>query len=94
MKIAGWLDECVDGLPNIGSSVPVKPEHQQSSKAWRAAILAEKQAVLDERRKHLPVNISADADLRKFKPNMVEIVNKSYIDHMFQPTSKHDTQLV
>ena len=28
MKQAGWLDECVDGLPEVGSLEPVKPEHE------------------------------------------------------------------
>ena len=33
LKAAGWLDECEDGLPDVGSLVPLKPEYKQSSKA-------------------------------------------------------------
>jgi hypothetical protein len=42
MTMAGWLDECEDGIPDVGSLTPVKPEYDQSSKAWRAAVLAKK----------------------------------------------------
>ena len=94
LKMAGWLDECADGLPDVGSSVPVKPEHQQPSKAWRAAVLMEKQAVLDERSKNLPVNTNTSANSSGFKPNVVEIVDRSYIDRTFQPASKSDEQLI
>ncbi|KIM77367.1 hypothetical protein PILCRDRAFT_56408, partial [Piloderma croceum F 1598] len=38
MTMAGWLDECEDGLPDVGSLTPVKPECEQSSKVWRAAV--------------------------------------------------------
>jgi hypothetical protein len=42
MKLAGWLDECTDGLPDVGTLVPVKPEYDQPAKAWRSAVLAKK----------------------------------------------------
>jgi len=42
MKMAGWLDTCEDGLPDVGSLDPVRPEVNQPSKAWRAAALARK----------------------------------------------------
>jgi len=35
MKIAGWLDACEDGLPDVGFLDPVRPEVNQPSKAWR-----------------------------------------------------------
>jgi len=38
MRIAGWLDECEDGLPDVGSLLPIEPEYNQPSKAWRAAV--------------------------------------------------------
>jgi len=93
MRIAGWLDECEDGLPDVGSLLPIEPEYNQPSKAWRAAVLAKKQAVLDERNKHLPTNVKSKST-KCFKPNVVEVVDKSYIDRMFEHTSKADTQFL
>jgi len=26
MRIAGWLDECEDGLPDVGSLLPIEPD--------------------------------------------------------------------
>jgi PIF1-like helicase len=92
MKTAGWLDACEDGLPDVGCLDPVRPEVNQPSKAWRAAVLARKQAVIEERNKHIPTNTASKSI--NFKPNQVEIVDKSYIDHLFNPTSKHDDHLI
>jgi len=92
MKTAGWLDECEDGLPDIGSPTPIEPEYNQSSKAWRAAVLAKKKAVIDEKNQHIPSN--AESKSTNFKPNQVEVVDKSYIDKMFKPASKFDEQLI
>jgi len=41
IRIAGWLDECEDGLPDVGSLLPIEPEYNQPSKAWRAAVLCQ-----------------------------------------------------
>ena len=32
MNMAGWLDDCEDGLPDVGSLHPIKPEHNKPSK--------------------------------------------------------------
>ena len=42
MRLAGWLDKCIDGPPDMGSLIPVKPECNQPSKAWRAAVSEKK----------------------------------------------------
>jgi hypothetical protein len=94
MTMAGWLDKCEDGLPDVGSLTPMKPECDQSSKVWRAAVLAKKQAVLDERNKHLPTNVNSMPKVDNFKPNVVEVVDKSYIDCRFKATSKIDENIV
>ena len=94
MTMAGWLDECEDGIPDVGSLTPVKPEYDQSSKAWRAAVLAKKQAILDERNKHLPTNANPTPRVDSFKPNIVEVVDKSYIDCRFKPSSEDDKNIV
>jgi hypothetical protein len=33
MRMVGWLDECEDGLPDVGSLLPIEPEYNQPSKA-------------------------------------------------------------
>ena len=92
MSMAGWLDNCEDGLPDVGSLDPIEPEHAQPSKAWRAAVLAKKQAVLEERIKHLPTNSRVKTG--DHTPNKVAVVDKSYIDQLFRPRSKADEQLI
>ena len=78
MNMAGWLDNCEDGLPDVGSLQPIKPEHNKPSKVWRATVLAKKQAVLDERNKHLPTNVKIKTG--NSAPNKVNVVDKSYIE--------------
>jgi hypothetical protein len=94
MIMAGWLDDCADGLPDVGPLDPIEPDYTQPSKAWRAAVLAKKQAVLNDRNKHLPTNTKTKTKTSNFTPNQVDIVDKSYIDQMFNPTSKADGQLI
>jgi len=94
MKHAGWLDDCVDGPPNVGSLEPIKPEFNQPAKAWRATVLAKKQEILDQRSKHLPANCGAKSKTKGFKPNTVEVVDKAYIDQAFKIDSTTDERLV
>ena len=42
VNMAGWLNDCEDGLPDVGSLDPVEPEYNQSSKVWWATVLAKK----------------------------------------------------
>jgi hypothetical protein len=92
MKTAGWLDACEDGLPDVGSLDFVPPDVNQPSKAWRAAVLAKKQMVMEEKNRHIPTNAASRS--KNFKPNQVDVVDKSYIDHLFNPASKGDDRLI
>ena len=95
MKLAGWLDECTDGLPDVGSLVPIKPEYDQPAKAWRSAVLAKRRAILEEKNKNLPSNGSSfKTSTKPFRPNTVEVVDKSYINRTFQAVSDADAELV
>jgi hypothetical protein len=94
MKLAGWLDGCIDGLPDVGSLEPIRPEHDQPAKAWRSAVLAKKQAILDEKNKHLPTNKKSKSKSENVRPNTVEIVDQSYISRTFTATSKAENELI
>ena len=59
MHISGWLDPSPDGLPDVGSLIPMVPEFDQSGKLWRAAVLAKKQEILHEKTKHMPTGSEA-----------------------------------
>ena len=48
--------------------------------------------MLDERNRHLPTNTKSKNN--EFEPNKVAIVDKSYIDQLFEPTSKANKQLM
>jgi hypothetical protein len=87
MKLSGWLNKCDDGLPNIDSFTPVEPSINQMGKMWRAAVLAKKQEILKERMKHLPTKINAKSATSNPNPNEVKVVDKSYINKMFNLTS-------
>ena len=54
--------------------------------------MLKKQAVLDERNRHLPTNTKSK--IHEFEPNKVAIVDKSYIDQLFEPASKVNKQLM
>jgi len=92
MKTAGWLDKCKDGLPDVGCLDPLKPSVNQPGKSWRAAVLAKRQEILDERIKHLPTK--SGASKVKHRPNEVKLVDKTYIDHMFKPTAAADNDII
>ena len=94
LRLAGWLDECEGGPPDVGDLAPMEPEHNQTSKAWRAAVLSRKQAILDERNSHLPTNANSVLQNSNPKPDQVEVVDKSYIDHAFKSISDTDDRLV
>jgi hypothetical protein len=82
MKMAGWLDECTDGLPDVGSLNPIQLDIQQSGKAWRAAVLARKQEIIEERKKDLPTNTIKKKKTKNSSPDLVEVVDKAYIDRV------------
>ena len=92
MRLAGWLDECVDGLPDIGSLDPIKPDIEQTAKAWRAAVLAKKQEMIEERNKDLPTNLRCK--FNNSEPNIVKIAGKDHIDRMFGAEKKADENLI
>ena len=94
MKHAGWLDDCMDGPPDVGFLEPVEPEFNQPAKTWRAVVLAKKQEILDQRSKHLPANCGTKSTAKRSRPNVVEVVDKSYIDQTFKIDSMADERLV
>ncbi|KIM77535.1 hypothetical protein PILCRDRAFT_76676 [Piloderma croceum F 1598] len=42
VRMAGWLDKCVDGTPDVGNLESVEPEVDQPPKSWKAAVQAKK----------------------------------------------------
>ena len=94
MKMAGWLDECQDGLPDVGSLFPMEPNVKQSGKLWRNSVLMKRQEIMEERIKNIPVVASGNPAVHKFKPNEVKIVDKAYIDRMFKTSTQTDDDLI
>ena len=56
MRMAGWLSEYVDGLSDIGSLDPIKLEHVQPVRMWRAVVAAKKKELMSKRMENLPTN--------------------------------------
>jgi hypothetical protein len=50
---AGWLSQCIDGLPNVNVD-PVVPNVVQNASKWKAAVESQKQKVLDGKLKNIP----------------------------------------
>jgi len=94
MNISGWLDPCQDGLPDVGCLDPMEPEIKQSGKLWRAVVLAKKQEILQEKSLHMPTGPRSKENGGNFKPDVVEVVNKEYIDKMFNVTSPADEDVI
>jgi hypothetical protein len=94
VQMAGWMDKCVDGAPDIGSLKPIEPGVTQSAKSWKAAVQAKKQEIQDEKSRHLPANSTTDATAHNPHPNMVEVVDKSFLDQTFQASSARDQKFI
>ena len=94
MNVSGWLDPSVDGLPDVGSLEPMEPEIKQTGKLWRAAVLAKKQEILQEKSKHMPSNSKVKGEVHQFKPNVVKVVREEYIDQMFKAFIQADNDII
>jgi hypothetical protein len=92
MHISGWLDPSPDGLPDVGSLIPMVPEFDQSGKLWRAAVLAKKQEILQEKTKHMPTGSGAKPNAYDFKSNV--IVDREYIDRFFNGMKPVDGDII
>src|SRR6266481_4508820 len=94
MNMSGWLDPSPDGSPDVGSLIPMQPEVEQSGKLWRAAVLAKKQEILQEKIKHMPTKSNAKLDMNSSEPNVVKVVNKEYIDKSFNLIDPNDKTII
>ena len=94
MRMSGWLDECLDGLPDVGPLEPVEPTIKQSGKLWRNSVLLKRQEIMEDRLKNLPAKPLQSFATHTFKPNDVKIVDKNYIDRLFKPSTQIDDDLI
>ena len=50
MRASGWLDNCDDGLPDVGSLHAIQPSIVQSGKQWNMAVHEKRQAIIEEKK--------------------------------------------
>ena len=81
--MAGWLNECVDGLSNTKSLDLIKLECVQPVRMWRTVVAAKKKELMSKRMQNLPTNV-ANLRAKNKDPNVVKVVGKKYIDQMFK----------
>jgi hypothetical protein len=93
MKASGWLDNCNDGLPDVGSLHAIQPSVVQSGKQWNIAVHEKRQAIIEEKNQHLPTN-EAKNIYKSIHPNEVKIVNKAYLFNSYQCTNPVDSNLI
>jgi hypothetical protein len=94
MNMSGWLDPSPDGLPDVGSLIPMQPEVEQSGKLWRAAVLAKKKEILQEKIKDMPIKSDVKHSIDSCEPNVVRVVNKEYIDKSFNLIDPNDKTII
>jgi hypothetical protein len=58
MRIAGWLNKCVDGLLNTKPPDPIKLECVQPVRMWRAVVATKKKELMSKRMENLPTNVA------------------------------------
>lgn len=61
---------------------------------WRDTVLRRRQEILDERSKNMPRNSNRNHRSKQFKPNEVKVVDQSYLDKMFNPTTEFDRRIL
>jgi len=45
---------CIDGLPDVEILHPIQPHLLQPANLWKAAVIAEKKKIIEDRTRHLP----------------------------------------
>ncbi|KDR67901.1 hypothetical protein GALMADRAFT_42495, partial [Galerina marginata CBS 339.88] len=88
---AGWLDDSPDGLSKI-SKIPVKPTISQKGSKWKASIEDQKQKILSERGKNIPVK--SGKNIQDPNENNVQVVDRSYLQKSFKAKLKSDRKLI
>ncbi|KAF9455717.1 hypothetical protein BDZ94DRAFT_1293114 [Collybia nuda] len=86
VKEAGWLDESPNGI-DLVNKVPLHPEIIQSGAKWKAAVLA-------ERNRHLPEKKAFGNQALDPNQNNVKIVDQSYLTKKFKLKEKADYEII
>jgi len=93
VRMAGWLDKCVDGTPDVGNLESIEPEVNQPPKSWKAAVQAKKQEMIDAKAKHMPTYLATNLSIHNTQPNMVD-VDKSFLNHIFHASSIQGQKII
>jgi hypothetical protein len=83
VKNVGWLDSCMDGMPDIDLE-PVLPDIVQGATKWEAAIEVQKHRILVNKTKNVPRH-PFNKKKKRVDPfmNNVKIVNRRYLEKAF-----------
>ena len=80
---SGWLDQSVDGLPDVDLSV-YEPEVIQAANKWQAAVQAKRQELIADKVKNIPRHPDGRAKTKRDPlTNKVKVVTKKYLDKMY-----------
>src|SRR5262249_29549936 len=89
---AGWLDKCTDTIvhKNI-DSFSLQTEHSAAS--WKGIVAEERRRILEEKKKNISIKKKNIHQQQNAKAQ-VQIVNYAYLQKLFHPKSKKDTDLI
>src|SRR5580698_6526754 len=93
LRNSGWLDPCQDGIPELEVSQPVKLSVEQSSKEWKEVVTNKRNEILSNRNKDLPVK-NTSKYYNNFVPNEVKVVDKDYLDRIFDGNQQHSVKII
>ena len=89
LKKVGWLDQSPETLsPN---DEPFTPQSALQASSWKTIIQTEKQHIINQKYSGAIINVSHIVP-PSFKPNIVEVVDKSYLEQKYH-TTEHNVSI-
>ena len=89
LQRTGWLDESVEIMPYTDSA-QVKDTSHLPPASWKAIVQAKKHCTLEN--KMTSTSKSKHPDLESFKPDVVKVIDKAYLEKRFH-TTKHNNAI-
>lgn len=93
---SGWFDESPDGPPEYGDLTAIQPEADLNGKEWDKRVATKREEALSIRMKDFGSDdlISETKGLHSDVNDDVKIIDKTYFELKFKPSSFHDQQFI
>ena len=91
---AGWLNDCSDTKPDVGSSEPIIPDILQNASSWQKVVAEERKRILTERKKNTSSNTSQNKYVKRRSDPTVEVVDYGFLQKLFSHKIKKDIDVI